>query len=231
MKKNQKNIEILFEDNHILVAVKPVNVLSQKDKTGDPDILTILKEDIKYRYNKPGNVFLGLVHRLDRPVGGVMVFARTSKAASRISSQIREGRFSKTYAAVVKGILPYKHGTLEDNLIKDRDANKVRTVSEDMEEGRKALLNYSVIEEREELSLVAVELLTGRPHQIRVQFSEIGCPLLGDRKYGDGGKNQSVALWSYRIVFKHPVSGEDIEFKYPPPDKYPWDMFGMNFLA
>jgi 23S rRNA pseudouridine1911/1915/1917 synthase len=231
MKKNQKNIQILYEDNHIIVAVKPVNILSQKDRTGDPDILTILKDDIKDRYNKPGNVFLGLVHRLDRPVGGVMVFARTSKAASRLSREIREGRFSKTYLAVVKGAPQHKRGKLEHHLVKNSDTNIVSAVSKDDEDGKKAVLNYSVIESRDGKSLVEVELLTGRSHQIRVQFSIIGCPILGDLKYGDDGKKHNMALWSYHIAFKHPVAGEDVKFKCAPPDEYPWDIFNTKFLA
>ena len=207
MKKKQININILFEDNHVLAAVKPVNILSQKDSTGNPDMLTILKDDIKTRYNKPGNVFLGLVHRLDRPVGGVMVFARTSKAASRISAEIREVRFFKTYLAVVNGSPQCKRGKLEHHLVKNRDTNIVRAVSDDDEDGKKAVLSYSVLASRENKSLIEIDLITGRSHQIRVQFSKIGCPLLGDQKYGDRGKNHNIALWSYRIAFKHPVSG------------------------
>lgn len=231
MKINLKEIKILFEDNHIIVAIKPVNILSQKDKTGDPDILTILKEDIKTRHNKPGNVFLGLVHRLDRPVGGVMVFARTSKAASRISAEIREGRFLKTYLAVVRGVPPEKKGKLEDHILKNRNTNIVRTVSKDSAAGKKAVLNYTVIDSREGMSLVEIGLLTGRSHQIRVQFLNIGCPLLGDWKYGGGDKNQNIALWSYNIAFKHPTSGEYVQFGCPPPDKNPWDIFDTAFLA
>ncbi len=229
MKKEEKKINILFEDNHIIAAVKPVNVLSQKDRTGDPDILTIIKQDIKLRYNKPGNVFLGLVHRLDRPVGGVMVFARTSKAASRISAEIREGRFLKTYLAAVRGAPPERRGRLEDRIVKNRDKNIVFTVPEDDERGRKAILEYSVIESREGSSLVKIELLTGRPHQIRAQFSNIGCPLLGDRKYGNHDNSDNIALWSYRIAFKHPVSDEEVEFKCAPPREYPWNMFDTKF--
>lgn len=220
-------IKIIFEDNHLLVVEKPPNMLSQSDDTGDPDLLTILKEDLKQRYNKPGEAFLGLVHRLDRPAGGVMVFAKTSKSASRLSEQIRNGSFKKTYLAVVNGIPEQLSGTLEHYLEKDGKSNTVKVVSPLSGGGKKALLDYKVLESREGLSLVRINLHTGRPHQIRVQFSSIGHSLYGDKKYGaaDDKETQQIALWSTAIQLQHPTLGEQLTFEASPPDKYPWYLF------
>ena len=223
-------IAVIYEDNHLLVVEKPVNMLSQADDTGDPDILSVLKEYIKKRYNKPGNVFLGLVHRLDRPVGGVMVFARTSKAASRLSEQIRTREFEKTYLAVIHGTPSEKKGCLEHYLDKDNASNTVKVVSSSDSGAKKAVLEYRVSDSRSGLSLVEINLKTGRPHQIRVQFSYIGHPLFGDQKYGAqiNKPGQQIALWSSRIVFKHPTSKEALCFESRPPKKYPWTVFDIN---
>ena len=222
-------IKIIYEDNHLLVVEKPVNVLSQGDITGDKDLLTILKEDIKIRYNKPGNVYLGLVHRLDRPVGGVMVFAKTSKAASRLSEQIRNGTFKKEYLAVVHGKPAPGEGYLEHYLLKDEKANVVRVVSgeSDKHGSKKAVLEYKVLETKKNLSLVKIKLLTGRYHQIRVQFSTIGNPLYGDMKYGTeyAKPGQQIALWSYKIEIQHPIKKQEVSFQSNPPDEYPWSLF------
>jgi len=222
-------IDIIYEDNHLLVAKKPVNMLSQADGTGDLDILSILKEYIKKRYNKPGNVFLGLVHRLDRPVGGVMVFARTSKAASRLSEQIRTRGFEKTYLAVIHGTPSEKKGSLEHYLDKDSASNTVKVVSSSDSGAKKAVLEYRVTDSRSGLSLVEINLKTGRPHQIRVQFSYIGHPLFGDQKYGTqiNKPGQQIALWSARIAFRHPTSKEILCFESKPPKKYPWTVFDI----
>jgi 23S rRNA pseudouridine1911/1915/1917 synthase len=226
---NSIKINILYEDNHLLVVEKPVNILSQGDITGDRDLLTILKEDIKVRYNKPGKVYLGLVHRLDRPVGGVMVFARTSKAASRLSEQVRNRTFKKEYLAVVHGKPEPGEGHLEHYLLKDEKTNVVKVVSDDTDgkPGKKAVLEYKVISSRENLSLVKVSLLTGRNHQIRVQFSTIGNPLYGDQKYGVkyARAGQQIALWSNRITIQHPVGKQEMIFQSNPPDEYPWNLF------
>ncbi len=220
-------IKILFEDNHLLVAVKPPNILSQGDSTGDEDMLSILKRDIKIRYDKPGNVYLGLVHRLDRPVGGVMVFAKTSKAASRLSDSIRKGDFEKTYLAVVHGAPEKREATLIHYLLKDEAANVVTVVPESSGEGKKAVLDYSVKASCGGLSLVEIELHTGRSHQIRVQLAAAGCPLYGDRKYGaavnkDDGQ---LALWSAKLGLEHPTLRQPMRFEANPPAGYPWDMF------
>jgi 23S rRNA pseudouridine1911/1915/1917 synthase len=190
-------------------------------------MLTILKKYIKDKYNKQGNVFLGLVHRLDRPVGGVMVFARTSKGASRLSDQIRKGEFRKTYLAVVRGIPKDHEGRLEHYLLKDSKTNTVRVVSKNNEGAKKAVLEYKILQSEQGLSLVKVNLLTGRPHQIRVQFSTMGMPLFGDQKYGSSlnKPGQQLALWSVNLKFKHPTLKEEVDFFCNPPELYPWNIF------
>lgn len=229
MKVDGFNINIIYEDNHLLVVEKPVNVLSQSDSTGDKDLLSILKKYIKYKYNKPGNVYLGLVHRLDRPVGGVMAFARTSKAASRLSDQIRRGDFKKTYLAVVHGVPPEATGYLEHYLVKDHKANRVYAVEGKSNGAKKAALKYKTLETSSGFSLVKIDLLTGRPHQIRVQFAVSGNPLFGDQKYGTSlnKPGQQIALWSNSIVCSHPTLKERMVFKCKPPNLYPWSLFNL----
>jgi len=219
-------IEILYEDNHLLVAVKPPNMPVQGDITGTPDLLTLLKEDIKIRYNKPGNVFLGLVHRLDRPVGGVMVFARTSKAASRLSEQIRNHQMEKTYLCVVQGCPKPLKGRLTDNLLKNRENNIVSVVEENTPGSKKAILDYEVLKTFQGISLVKVSLITGRSHQIRVQMSNNKTPLVGDNKYGyQGNTRHDLALWSHQLGIIHPTTKERMLFTSSPPDQYPWTLF------
>lgn len=220
-------VKILYEDNHLLAVEKPVNVPSQKDESNDEDILTYLKEDIKIRCNKPGNVYLGLVHRLDRPVGGAMVFARTSKAASRLSEQIRTREFQKVYLAVVHGRLKAATGRLRHFLLKNGSTNTVTAVDASREGAKEALLDYTVLGSVNNLSLVRINLHTGRSHQIRVQFSSIGHPLYGDQKYGAhlNKPGQQLALWSTEIVCKHPTLQSDMTFTSYPPEEYPWDLF------
>ncbi|WP_077324178.1 RluA family pseudouridine synthase [Virgibacillus siamensis] len=221
------SIPILYEDNHLLVVEKPVNVPVQGDQSGDEDMHTLLKKDLKIRYQKPGNVYLGLVHRLDRPVGGVMVFAKTSKAASRLSDAVRRNAFTKTYMAVVRGILSEKNKRLEHFLYKDRRENKVYAVSSNHKQAKKALLEYEVIGEKDSLCQLRINLITGRPHQIRVQLAESGHPLYGDQKYGQhvNKKGQQIALWSHKLAFEHPTKKEMMEFTSNPPEASPWDMF------
>ena len=223
-----ENIGIIYEDNHLLVAEKPVNMPSQGDKSGDRDILTALKEYIKIIYHKPGDVYLGLVHRLDRPVGGVMVFARTSKAAARLSKQIKDMEFKKEYLAVIHGrpSIEYKEG-LTHFLIKDRRRNIVTASKEEIEGAKKAVLNYELIDEASHMSLVRIELITGRSHQIRVQFAHMGHPLFGDQKYGqDVNKpGQQIALWSNKLTLTHPTLREGMTFSSMPPATFPWTLF------
>lgn len=225
----RNSIKIIYEDNHLLVVEKPPNMLTQRDNTGDADLLSLLKEDLKFRYNKPGDAFLGLVHRLDRPVGGVMVFAKTSKGASRVSEQIRSGSFKKTYYAVVHGMPLKSPGILEHYLEKDEETNTVRVVSSDSGKGKLARLGYEVVESREGLSLVKVDLHTGRPHQIRVQFSSSNNPLYGDKKYGrlDDKSQKQLALWSSSIILKHPTLQNELVFISKPPAIYPWNIFSL----
>ena len=206
------NLEILYEDNHIIVVFKPSNILSQADSTGDMDMLTLIKDYIKETYHKPGNVYLGLVHRLDRPVSGVMVFAKTSKAASRLSEQVRNHDLTKRYLAVVNGILPEKNSEFIDYLLKQENGN---TVVSDKKSGKESILKYKVLEEFNDYSLVDVELITGRHHQIRVQFASRHFPLYGDWRYGKKDST-SLALCSYQLSFLHPVTKERLVFqKYP----------------
>ena len=220
-------IPIIYEDNHLLVVIKPVNVPTQQDESGDIDLLSLLKEDIKNKYQKPGNVYLGLVHRLDRPAGGVMVFAKTSKSASRLSDQVRTHTMNKHYYAVVRG-LPYpSSGTLQHYLVKDTANNIVTTSTAQNKEAKSAILHYKVKGHHENLSLLEIDLITGRSHQIRVQFSSIGCPLYGDQKYGIhvNKPGQQMALWSTMLSFNHPITKELIEFHSAPPTAYPWDLW------
>lgn len=209
-------LKVLYEDNHIIVVIKPYNIPSQSDKTNDIDMLSLVKEYIKEKYQKPGNVYVGLVHRLDRPVGGIMVFAKTSKAASRLSESIRNKSFSKTYLAVVNGKFEKQNGILENYLWKDEALNMSKVVSKDKKGAKLARLTYEVLAEKNDLSLVKINLETGRHHQIRVQFSNAGHSLYGDQKYGKDSMGKQIALWAYRLEFKHPVKDEIMKFKALP---------------
>jgi len=209
-------LKVLYEDNHIIVVIKPYNIPSQSDKTNDIDMLSLVKEYIKEKYQKPGNVYVGLVHRLDRPVGGIMVFAKTSKAASRLSESIRNKSFSKTYLAVVNGKFEKQNGILENYLWKDEALNMSKVVSKDKKGAKLARLTYEVLAEKNDLSLVKINLETGRHHQIRVQFSNAGHSLYGDQKYGKDSMGKQIALWAYRIEFKHPVKDEIMKFEALP---------------
>jgi len=218
-------LNILYEDNHLIAAVKPPGILSQADHTGADDMLTLLKAYIKEKYNKPGDVFLGLVHRLDRPTGGVMVFARTSKAANRLYKSIQSGDFNKTYHCVVCGRLPKSFDTLTDYLLKDEKKVMSSVTSEHSVGAKKAILSYECLTEKNGLSLVSVKLMTGRHHQIRVQLSHIGCPIYGDRKYGHYKGKDDLALWAHTLSFPHPTKKETITLSAPPNNIYPFTLF------
>ncbi len=213
-------INIIYEDNHLLVVEKPINVPVQADKSGDEDLLTMLKKYLKEKYNKPGDVYLGLVHRLDRPVGGVMVFAKTSKAASRLSKQVQKHEFKKIYMAVIEGKVS-DSGTFKDKLKKDEKTNITR-VSED---GKEAELSYNLIGFVNNLSLVRISLKTGRSHQIRVQFSSRKIPLYGDQKYNTKAVKDQIALFASKLEFKHPITKEIMSFELPLPERYPFTLF------
>lgn len=221
------DVPILYEDNHLLFVEKPVNMPVQEDSTKDQDLLTFLKEDLKIRYQKPGNVYLALIHRLDRPVGGVMVFSKTSKAASRLSDAFRRHSVNKKYLAVVRG-RPSKHrDLLEDYLIKDHRSNTVYTAQAGDKNAKKAILEYEVIGTKNDLSLLSIQLHTGRPHQIRVQLSSRNLPLYGDQKYGQSVNKpgQQIALWSQSLAIEHPTKKEIIEVKSQPPNEFPWNIW------
>lgn len=201
-------LDILYEDNHLIVCYKPYGILSQSDGSNSLDMLTLLKKYVKEKYNKPGNVYVGLVHRLDRNTEGIMVFAKTSKAASRLSAQIREGAFNKSYIALIEGILKDQEGILINNLAKNENT---RTAYES-ENGKKAILEYKVINTRDNYSLVNVKLVTGRFHQIRAQFSIIGHPLYGDIKYGSKNQTNYAVLQAYSLIFNHPITKDKMKF-------------------
>lgn len=224
-------VTILHEDNHLLIVEKPVNIPVQEDRTRDNDLLSMLKQDLKIRYNKPGNVFLGLVHRLDRPVGGVMVFAKTSKAASRLSDRIRKNDFERTYLTVCRGIPDQAHARLEHYLVKNKRENIVYPVSKQQKDAKKAVLVYDMIGQTNQLSLLRVQLHTGRPHQIRVQLAATGIPIYGDQKYGaeQNKPGQQIALWSHKLAFPHPTKDELVQTESYPPNQYPWHLFPKMF--
>ncbi len=221
--KAMNKIKVLYEDNHIIVVLKPFNVLSQGDSTGDRSIMDDVKDYIKVKYHKPGNVYLGLVHRLDRPVGGIMVFARSSKAASRLCQSFNEHKIIKKYLAIVHGKMESLKGVLQDKIEKGKDGNSFVS-----EKGKEAILEYEVLEYNEEhdCSLVSILLKTGRHHQIRVQFASRGHYLLGDQRYGVQD-NQQISLFSYYLSFTHPVTKETMEFQVFPEKKGYWTIFTL----
>lgn len=218
------NLNILYEDNHIIVVQKIPNIPSQGDKTGDVDMLTIIKDYIKEKYNKPGNVYLGLIHRLDRPVGGVMVFAKTSKAAARLSEQVRNKELKKEYLVVADGNFEKTTGHLENYLLKNERKNLSKVVEEGTKNSKLASLDYQVIKYNQEinLSVVKINLHTGRHHQIRVQLSNIGHGIYGDQKYGTRGHGKQIALWAYKLTFNHPITKEELSFECLPEKNGTW---------
>ena len=219
-----QKLNVIYEDNHIIVVEKMPNIPSQGDKTEDIDMLTIIKEYLKGKYQKPGNVYLALIHRLDRPVGGVMVFAKTSKAAARLSEEVRERRIKKEYLVVADGKFEKKQGTLEDYLLKNERKNISKVVPEGTKNAKRAKLDYEVLKYNEEidLSVVRVLLHTGRHHQIRLQLANIGHSIYGDQKYGTRGRGKQIALWAYKLSFIHPVTKEEMSFKVLPEINGTW---------
>jgi len=219
-----QKLNVIYEDNHIIVVEKMPNIPSQGDKTEDVDMLTIIKDYLKEKHQKPGNVYLALIHRLDRPVGGVMVFAKTSKAAARLSEEVRERRIKKEYLVVADGKFENSKGTLEDYLLKNERKNMSKVVPEGTKNAKLARLDYEVLRYNEEidLSVVRVLLHTGRHHQIRLQLSNIGHSIYGDQKYGTRGRGKQIALWAFKLSFVHPVTKEEMSFKVLPEINGTW---------
>ena len=217
-------INVLYEDNHIIVVEKPINMLSQSDNTKDQDLLTLVKEYIKEIYHKPGNVYIGLVHRLDRPVGGLMVFAKTSKAAKRLSEEIRSHQIIKTYLAIVEELIEEDKGTYCDKILRLENGNSVIN-----SQGKEAILDYQVLKRNKEQkkTLVKIFLKTGRHHQIRVQFAYHKHPLCGDQRYGKQDKTQ-IALYAYQLELVHPTTKETLKFKKLPPRIDHWTQFTVS---
>lgn len=228
---NEEKLTVLYEDNQIIVVLKPQNVPTQGDSSGDESLLDVVKAYVKEKYNKPGEAYIGLVHRLDRPTGGVMVFARTSKAAERLCEQIKNGEFEKRYLAVVVGTPRDRQARLVNYLKKDEKTNTVVTVPAAIEGAKRAELVYKVLETEPRVSLVDIKLLTGRSHQARVQMKSIGNPIFGDARYGGDAlaKGYNLALWAYELRFYHPVTKVPMVFMaYPPLDKTPWNLFAIE---
>ncbi len=221
MEDGKVMINVLYEDNHLIVVEKEINIPTQADDSKDLDLLTIIKQYLKDKYHKPGNVYLGLVHRLDRPVGGVMVFAKTSKAASRLSEQVRCHDLKKKYYAVVLNDIE-DSATLKDKLLKDSKTNIV-TVND---KGKEAILSFKLVKKVNNLSLIDIDLKTGRSHQIRVQLSHHGNPLYGDQKYNKDAKvGEQIALFAYSLSFYHPITKEVMTFSLPLPKRKPFNIF------
>ena len=224
------DIDIVYEDNHIIVVLKPQGVPTCGDESGDDSLLEGVRRYLKVTYEKPGNVYVGLIHRLDRPTGGVMVFAKTSKAASRLSEQMRGGDFEKKYFTVLVGTPKEPQKTLVNYLKKNPVNNMVYLCPPTTDGAKMASLDYRVLQEREGLCLAEVRLHTGRTHQIRVQMAGIGHPVYGDMRYGgENAKKGWLALWAYSLSFTHPVTKERMRFMVQPPaDNAPWKHFSLE---
>lgn len=222
-------MQVIYEDNHLVIVNKNCSEIVQGDKTGDKPLSDIVKDYLKKKYNKPGNVFLGVVHRLDRPVSGLVIFARTSKALSRLSEMFRNGDIHKTYWAIVRNKPSQPEGELVNWLTRNEKQNKSYAYDREVPRSKKAVLGYKVIGCSENYTLLEINLKTGRHHQIRCQLAKMGCPIKGDLKYGfprsnpDGG----ISLLSRRVTFIHPVSKKRIDVEAPLPDNKLWHAFGM----
>lgn len=214
-------LNVVYEDNQIIVVIKPQNVPTQADSSNDADMLTMVKAYIKEKYNKPGNVFVGLVHRLDRPTGGVMIFAKTSKAASRLSESIKSGELKKNYLTIVEGGLKDKKQKLINYLKKNEKTNVVKVVGQAVSDAKYAELEYVVLDEKNNTSLLNINLITGRSHQIRAQLSNLGNPIYNDFKYGSKTKG-NLMLWAYCLTFIHPTTKQKMTFKVLPDLKGAW---------
>ncbi len=230
MSNVQENLDILFEDNHLIVVLKPQNLASCPDESNDENLLDLLKAYVKEKYEKPGNVYIGLVHRLDRPTGGVMVFAKTSKAAGRLGEQMKSGDFDKRYLAVLNGTPSPEQATLTGYLKKNTVNNMVYQCTQATEGAKFASLDYRILQSKDKYSLAELKLHTGRSHQIRVQMAGIAHPVYGDMRYGgERAQKGKLALWAYSLTFTHPVTKERMRFLCEPPkDEAPWKAFDLT---
>lgn len=225
-----EKLTVLYEDNQIVVVIKPQNVPTQADASGDEDMLSMVKAYVKEKYNKEGEAFIGLVHRLDRPTGGIMVFARNSKSAKRLSEQFASHDIEKTYFAITRGVVKLKSDKLVNYLKKDEKENIVKIVPMSENGAKKAELVYNYLEDNGSETLVEVKILTGRSHQIRVQLANIGHPLVGDVKYGkDKGATSRLGLWAGKLAFNHPTTKERLVFMAMPDETaMPWKKFNIE---
>lgn len=225
MHSTKETLEVLHEDNHLIIVNKRSGDITQGDKTGDKPLSDVVKEYIKKKYNKPGNVFLGTVHRLDRPTSGVIIYARTSKALERLNKMLRDKTIKKTYWAVVKQQPKKESNTLINYLKKNPKNNKSSAYDKEIKESKKAILHYNTIKRLDNYSLLEIDLETGRHHQIRVQLSNIGSPIKGDLKYGFNRSNKdgSIHLHARKIEFIHPVNNDFIKVVAPTPKDSIWD--------
>lgn len=219
---------VVYEDNHIIIVSKTASEIVQGDKTGDTPLSETVKQYLKEKYAKPGNVFLGVAHRLDRPVSGLVVFAKTSKALARLNDMFRNGEVKKTYWAIVKQCPPQEEGELVHYLVRNEQQNKSYAYTEEKKGAKKAVLHYRLIGHSENYYLLEVDLKTGRHHQIRCQLAKVGCPIKGDLKYGFPRSNPdgSISLHARKVCFVHPVSGKEIEVTAPLPPGNLWKGFG-----
>ena len=222
---NKNNLQVLFEDNHIIVVNKRPGDIVQGDKTGDTPLSEVVKEYLKDKYNKPGNVYLGVVHRLDRPTSGIVLFARTSKALPRLNQLFKDRDAKKTYWAVVKNMPPKQQDTLVHFLKRNPKQNKSYAHIKEVPESKKAILEYKIIQHLNNYFVLEIDLHTGRHHQIRSQLSAIGCPIKGDLKYGfdRSNKDASIHLHARKLVFMHPVKNEEIQVIAPVPNENIWN--------
>ena len=220
-------MQVVYEDNHIIIVNKQSGEIVQGDKTGDRPLSDIVKDYIKEKYQKPGAVFLGVVHRLDRPVSGLVVFARTSKALARLNKMFAEGEVHKTYWAIVKNSPQASEGTLENWLVRNEKQNKSYAYDREVPHSKKAILKYRTIARSDNYTLLEIQLMTGRHHQIRCQLAAMGCPIKGDLKYGAPRSNPdgSISLMARRIELIHPVSKEPVSIEAPLPDDTLWQAF------
>lgn len=222
-------VDIVYEDNHLLVCIKPQNLPVQKDDSNDEDLQRMLKKYLVEKYNKKGDAYLGIVHRLDRVTGGLIVFAKTSKCAERLTNQIKSGEMKKTYLAVVDGKPRLKSMHLTNYLKKYENENIVRIVPQYEEGAKEAQLDYVVLDTKENKSLLLVSLITGRSHQIRVQLSNIGCPIVNDQKYNKNAEKGNIALYATKLSLLHPITKKTYTFKtLPDHSLYPWNLFNLD---